>query len=497
MDERLRTAARTGNVSDLYSLIEIDGNALKQFDEEEFVETPLHIAAEEGYCIRFAMEMMSLKPSFASKLNKQGLTPLHLAVTKGHTSMVLRFLEINKDLARVKGKNGKTPLHIITEVGNHNGLLDRVLEICPQSIRDVTVENRNALHIAVKNDRLDVLRVLLQTLRKTDCYRDVVNQKDQDGNTALHLAAFHNQPEMLKLLLNCNADQHATNQAGLMALDIADQNHNEDSITVLRGCFIPGVSNFKHNLEKQVRKASSLISHEIDNISGEDRNALLVILGLLLTATFQASLSPPGGVWQGDNTSKSEGSYDEMALGKSILDEFNFLFYYIPTYLVFIVTFFLTLALLKPYPHCFRTALQVLLAFFAMSFDLSVSFIAPTRFTTSVMAVFSVLVFILTVLMVSTSRVSKLSVAILGCRLSASFALHYYMKSSVLPNVIQGVWLFLFLHDEFWKGTILVAAYCLAMSTLTRDFTYCIVFGCWFSFFLFRVCLNRFLIHRV
>ncbi|XP_052477919.1 ankyrin repeat-containing protein BDA1-like isoform X2 [Gossypium raimondii] len=314
MDERLRTAARTGNVSDLYSLIEIDGNALKQFDEEEFVETPLHIAAEEGYCIRFAMEMMSLKPSFASKLNKQGLTPLHLAVTKGHTSMVLRFLEINKDLARVKGKNGKTPLHIITEVGNHNGLLDRVLEICPQSIRDVTVENRNALHIAVKNDRLDVLRVLLQTLRKTDCYRDVVNQKDQDGNTALHLAAFHNQPEMLKLLLNCNADQHATNQAGLMALDIADQNHNEDSITVLRGCFIPGVSNFKHNLEKQVRKASSLISHEIDNISGEDRNALLVILGLLLTATFQASLSPPGGVWQGDNTSKSEGSYDEMAL---------------------------------------------------------------------------------------------------------------------------------------------------------------------------------------
>ncbi|KAG4127769.1 hypothetical protein ERO13_D10G243700v2 [Gossypium hirsutum] len=456
MDERLRTAARTGNVSDLYSLIEIDGNALKQFDEEEFVETPLHIAAEEGYCIRFAMEMMSLKPSFASKLNKQGLTPLHLAVTKGHTSMVLRFLEINKDLARVKGKNGKTPLHIITEVGNHNGLLDRVLEICPQSIRDVTVENRNALHIAVKNDRLDVLRVLLQTLRKTDCYRDVVNQKDQDGNTALHLAAFHNQPEMLKLLLNCNADQHATNQAGLMALDIADQNHNEDSITVLRGCFIPGVSNFKHKLEKQVRKASSLISHEIDNISGEDRNALLVILGLLLTATFQASLSPPGGVWQGDNTSKSEGSYDEMAL-----------------------------------------ALQVLLAFFAMSFDLSVSFIAPTRFTTSVMAVFSVLVFILTVLMVSTSRVSKLSVAILGCRLSASFALHYYMKSSVLPNVIQGVWLFLFLHDEFWKGTILVAAYCLAMSTLTRDFTYCIVFGCWFSFFLFRVCLNRFLIHRV
>ncbi|MBA0629781.1 hypothetical protein Godav_024285 [Gossypium davidsonii] len=443
------------------------------------------------------MEMMSLKPSFASKLNKQGLTPLHLAVTKGHTSMVLRFLEINKDLARVKGKNGKTPLHIITEVGNHNGLLERFLEICPQSIRDVTIENCNALHTAVENDRLDVLRVLLQTLRKTDCYREVVNQKDEDGNTALHLAAFHNQPEMLKLLLNCNADKHATNQAGLMALDIADQNHNEDSITVLRSCFIPGVSKFKHKLEKQVTKASSLISHEIDNISGEDRNALLVILGLLLTATFQASLSPPGGVWQGDSTSKSEGSYDEMALGRSILDEFSFLFFYIPTYLVFIVTFFLTLALLKPYPHCFRTALQVLLAFFAICFDLSIRYIAPTVFTTRFMITFSVLVFILTVLMVSTSRVSKLSVAILGCWLSASLMLHYYGTSSVLQNIIQGVWLFLFLYDEFWTGIIVVVAYCLSFSMLTWDFTYCILFGCWLTLFLFRFCLNRFLVHRV
>ncbi|KAG4181469.1 hypothetical protein ERO13_A10G229533v2 [Gossypium hirsutum] len=454
MDERLRTAAGTGNVSDLYSLIQRDGNVLRHFDEVEFVETPLHIAAEEG-CIRFAMEMMSLKPSFASKLNQQGLTPLHLAVTKGHTSMVLRFLEIDKDLVRVKGKNGKTPLHIITEVGNHNGLLERFLEICPQSIRDVTIEN-----------------LLLRTLRKTDYYREVVNQKDEDGNTALHLAAFHNQPEMLKLLLNCNADKHATNQAGLMALDIADQHHNEDSITVLRGCFIPGVSNFKHKLEKQVKKASTLISHEIDNISGEDRNALLVILGLLLTATFQASLSPPGGVWQGDNTSKSKGSYDDLALGKSILSELSFSIFYIPIYLVFIVTFFLTLALLKPYPHRFRTALQVLLAFFAICFDQSVSFIAPTLFTTRVMHIFSVLVFILTLLMVFTSRESKLSVAILGSWLSPSFVLEYYDSGSLLPNVIHAVWLFLFLYDEFWTGTILVGAYCIPLIILSSECSY-------------------------
>ncbi|MBA0665285.1 hypothetical protein Goklo_005165 [Gossypium klotzschianum] len=123
------------------------------------------------------MEMMKLKPSFARKLNQQYLSPLHLAVRKGHRRMVLHFLEIDKDLIHAKGKNGNTPLHIISEVGNNNGLLDRFLKICPQSIRAVTIKNRNALHIAVENDRPDVLQVLIQTLRKTDYYCEVMNQK--------------------------------------------------------------------------------------------------------------------------------------------------------------------------------------------------------------------------------------------------------------------------------------------------------------------------------
>ncbi|MBA0770626.1 hypothetical protein Gotri_019234, partial [Gossypium trilobum] len=90
----------------------------------------------------------------------------------------------------------------------------------------------------------------------------------------------------------------------------AAQNHNgRESITVLRGCFIPRVSNFSLELEKQivkyVTKASLLIFHDMVNISGDNRNALFVILGLLLTATYQASLSLPGGVWQGDSSSNS------------------------------------------------------------------------------------------------------------------------------------------------------------------------------------------------
>ncbi|KAE8669235.1 putative Ankyrin repeat protein [Hibiscus syriacus] len=491
MDESLRNAARKGNVSDLYTLIQRNGNVLRRLDEVEFIDTPLHIAASEG-CMRFAMEMFNLKPSFARKLNQQGLSPLHLAVEKGHKEMALRLLEIDTDLTRVKGKNGETPLHYISKDGDHDGLLDRFLEACPESILDVTTQNRTALHIAVENERHDVLRILTGMLMKKDYRREVVNWKDEDGNTALHLAASKNQPQMLQLLLNCMADKHATNQAGLTALDVAQQHNNKGCITILLGCLIPLVSNIKYKLEKQivkhVTKASSLIFHDIDNISGEDRSALLVILGLLLAGTYQASLSPPGGVWQCGNSSKK--------LGRSVMDPSEFLLFFIPTYIVFIVTFFLTLAMLKPFPSGFRTAIQVLLAFLAVCFDQSISFITPTSLALAV-HIFSTIVFMLMVFMCITYQVSKFSVSIVGC-----WMLPFYFSGG---DVIQ-VLLLHFLYDEFWKGTILVVGYSLLFTVYAivdahghdddqnpiNIIMYPIVLiGWWLFFHLCRFCMKQ------
>ncbi|KAK8508241.1 hypothetical protein V6N12_019420 [Hibiscus sabdariffa] len=334
MDESLRIAASTGNVSELYSLVQGDGNILRRFDEVEFIGTPLHIAAEEG-CIGFAMEIMNLKPSMARKLNQQGLSPMHLAVKKGHTEIGLRLLEIDKDLVRIRGRKGKTPLHYICKVGDHDGLLDTFLEACPDSIGDVTTRNRTSLHIAVRNRRLDVLRALIRTLRKKDYYREVVNRKDEDGNTALHIAASDNQPQMLKLLLECKADKHVINHDGLTAFDLANRHNNKESISVLGDCFSPGLSNFKHKLKRHYR-----------------------------LPTYQTTLSPPGGVSEGQSSSTSTStSADVGKIGISVMQQATVLLFYIPTYIAFLVAFFLTLALLKPFPRGFRTSLQILLAF--------------------------------------------------------------------------------------------------------------------------------------
>ena len=81
-------------------MIQDDPSILNIIDLLPFVETPLHTAASMGH-LQFATEIMILKPSFAWKLNPQGFSPIHLAMQHDQKSMVVRFVEINKDLVRV------------------------------------------------------------------------------------------------------------------------------------------------------------------------------------------------------------------------------------------------------------------------------------------------------------------------------------------------------------------------------------------------------------
>ncbi|EOY18326.1 Ankyrin repeat-containing protein, putative [Theobroma cacao] len=164
----------------------------------------------------------------------------------------------------------------------------------------MTTANRTALHIATESNRLEALQLLCRMLWKSDDCGDVVNQKDRNGDTALHMAARNNQSQILKLLLNCKADKFATNQL-VQRHFLLQTNLITESINILRGWSNVGVLSFRYKMRKRiskiVTKASEVIFQGMDRISSEDRNALLAILGLLLTATYQASISPPGSVW--------------------------------------------------------------------------------------------------------------------------------------------------------------------------------------------------------
>ncbi|XP_022764293.1 ankyrin repeat-containing protein BDA1-like [Durio zibethinus] len=155
MDEKLKEAAKTGSIEGLYECIRVNGNVLKDMDELEFVDTPLHIAAAEGH-IEFCREIANLKPSFTRKLNQDGLRPLHIALENGRRDMIDCLLQVDNNLVRIKGKEGSTPLHLVAKLHDPR-LLDLQLEFlpeflkeCPQCIHDVTIRNETALHIATE-----------------------------------------------------------------------------------------------------------------------------------------------------------------------------------------------------------------------------------------------------------------------------------------------------------------------------------------------------------
>ncbi|GLT87495.1 hypothetical protein SLE2022_055740 [Rubroshorea leprosula] len=315
MDERTRRVAQAGNIDALFALIQENPFVLESFYEFPYVDTPLHLAAFEGH-IDFVLEMMNLKSSFARKLNPAGLSPLHLALLNHQPLAVRELVRVDKDLIRVKGRGGLTPLHLATEIGDLD-LVAEFLEACPECIMDVTIQGETAIQIAAKNNSFETLELLVRWLQKTthtdgDVWnKQVLNRKNKEGNTVLHIAASNNNPKMVKLLLECKISKNEINLNGRSALDMLEgQLNNSQTRHILHraGCLkaegIPARQALAESLRLKISWSETFrrsVACQNNKISGDMRNAMLVVAVLILTSTYQACLNPPGGVSQGNN----------------------------------------------------------------------------------------------------------------------------------------------------------------------------------------------------
>ncbi|CAN6976457.1 unnamed protein product [Brassica oleracea var. botrytis] len=348
MDPKLLRVAQSGSVNALYSLLQKDPCILQNVDVLPFIHTPLHEASSTGK-IDLAMELMILKPSFAKKLNEDGLTPLHLAVENHQAELALELVKFDPSLVRIRGRGGMTPLHLVAKEGDVE-LLKEFILVCPESITDATLNGETALHIAVISDRYEELKVLrgwMQRMRKGDASTteiQVLNKRDRKGNTALHLAAYNNNHQALKQRLKCmSLNRNIQNKRGMTALDALRANGpqmNTETESIIKtsggksGMSLSRVKTTSVFLSKPVtfrEYCSTGMARYRSRMSDGTRNSLLVITALIITATYQTAAQPQ------DTDQFEKLSVEQIILEIVLLWGFNSMAFFLAIALTFIL----------------------------------------------------------------------------------------------------------------------------------------------------------------
>ncbi|OVA19805.1 Ankyrin repeat [Macleaya cordata] len=237
--------------------------------------------------------MISLKPEFAGELNQNGFGPIHLASANGYLEIVKELLMVNRDHCRLKSRDKRTPLHYAAIKGRIE-VINELVFCCEDSVEDVTIRGETALHLAVKNNQFEAFRFIVERVRQLN-KEDILNKKDQEGNTVVELLLGKDASSTTAVVNAMNKTRRAQELA--QSLDqVLENSINEatSEVTITESPLDRLVEFFKF---QRGRESPS-----------DARTALLVIAVLIATATYQAGLSPPGGVWQDDGKPPTESS---------------------------------------------------------------------------------------------------------------------------------------------------------------------------------------------
>ncbi|XXG75171.1 hypothetical protein AAC387_Pa07g3740 [Persea americana] len=321
MDDRLYEAAIRGDVQKLLHLLNEDADMQA---DEPFLDRVmrdcsgkdnlLHLGALFGHD-KFAREISSRKPEFARQLNSQGLSPLHLAAERGHVEVVKVLLETDADVCFVRDRDGRIPLHLAVIKGRVE-VIEELVKAKNITAWLLTDEREPILHLCAKHDQFDALKKLV-SLVKDDGF---VRLKDSSDNTILHLLSAKKQIKMIKFLLdnsNVELEINALNVDKLTALD-----------EVYLAKWEAGFSELKQIFGGKGAKRSTDLSFGLPTnfplkLTKQDSKWLkrmepsfLVLAVLVVSVTYAAVLSPPGGFWQDDYP--DPGSKQNHAAGEPL-----------------------------------------------------------------------------------------------------------------------------------------------------------------------------------
>ena len=161
-------------------------------------------------------DLIRRKPELLEQQDDEfGWTPLHYAAHMNATQIIELLLSAKHSVAYIKDHDGMTALHVAAKQG-HVSAMKSLVEICPEICDAVDNKGQSALLIAVNSGKSKVLRFILGFFDD-----DIINMRDYQGNTALHLAASQPHIRIFCLLVyDRRSSMVASNSGGVTVMDI-------------------------------------------------------------------------------------------------------------------------------------------------------------------------------------------------------------------------------------------------------------------------------------
>ncbi|XP_012153626.2 uncharacterized protein LOC100881453 isoform X1 [Megachile rotundata] len=207
-------AASAGSVEAVLALARAGGSAAAGAADKDGL-TALHCAASRGHA-RCVEALINLCGAHPDHVDDNGCSALHYAATLGHADATALILKLGADPNR-QDRKGRTPALCAAAKGQLETL--KILAQHGGSLYARTVRGTGVAHEAVASGRIELIKWLA---KKRPSTLDVATH---DGKTPLHVAALHGHLDACKVLLDNGARINAvlrTSKGNLMtALDAA------------------------------------------------------------------------------------------------------------------------------------------------------------------------------------------------------------------------------------------------------------------------------------
>ncbi|KAF7823003.1 protein ACCELERATED CELL DEATH 6-like [Senna tora] len=242
--------------------------------------------------------------------------PLHYAASTGFLEGVSYLINKCASCTMERDKDGFFPIHLASREG-HVEVVHELLKWCPDPAEMLDQNNaQNFLHMAAQNGKYKVVRYILQHPK----LGKMLNQKDKNGDTPLHLATTNWHPKIVHAFTwDKRVNLALLNKNRQTALDIADRLTWTalESAGTPRTSSVAGLGPAKEALNiKQYKDTLALKSADTPQSSSavgpgpakeapnleqyKDRvDTLIVVSTLIVTASFAAGFTMPGDVEEG------------------------------------------------------------------------------------------------------------------------------------------------------------------------------------------------------